>query len=467
MKGSRIPHLRFLGIGFTHAQILSQYAGSGLFHKMPGLPINTGNTWFAGMIAGIVTLVVCGAVFRGSRLRCFRKLLAPSIILNIVGLLLSIWPVSEGVPAALASFLGAMGLGIGSSIMFLLWADVFNGMKIEDAEIALPLSSVIVLIYAVAAPLLPGGFDGILMLVAPLASGSMLYLAFKESPKTFQQDAASAAPSNAPSSLARELVCISIPLFLFYATLSWNGVVSQHELVGSRSVPDIVGSLTGVLCAIGFVFFSFKTDFAALFRWLCPLATVALVLNFWDSEVSSLVICSISSVLDITIWIVTYLYCLRKARSDYDISIARVAALLAVSHLGAIAGNMLAAGVLTSLGHVDHSIVQVISLVLICSVVSATMGIVGRPTSRIADEWHENANAVPSDVSSRCKAISERQGLTARELDVLILLAMGRSQPYICEYLTLSKSTVSTHVGHIYQKCDVHSRQELLDCINE
>ena len=143
MKGSRIPHLRFHGIGFTHAQILSQYAGS-------GLPINTGNTWFAGMIAGIVTLVVCGAVFRGSRLRCFRKLLAPSIILNIVGLLLSIWPVSEGVPAALASFLGAMGLGIGSSIMFLLWADVFNGMKIEDAEIALPLSSVIVLIYAAA-----------------------------------------------------------------------------------------------------------------------------------------------------------------------------------------------------------------------------------------------------------------------------------------------------------------------------
>ena len=70
-------------------------------------------------------------------------------------------------------------------------------------------------------------------------------------------------------------------------------------------------------------------------------------------------------------------------------------------------------------------------------------------------------------MSVRCKAISEQHGLTARELDVLLLLAAGRSQPYICDYLVLSKSTVSTHVSHIYQKCSVHSRQELLDLVNE
>ena len=70
-------------------------------------------------------------------------------------------------------------------------------------------------------------------------------------------------------------------------------------------------------------------------------------------------------------------------------------------------------------------------------------------------------------MSARCKAISEQHGLTARELDVLLLLAAGRSQPYICDYLVLSKSTVSTHVSHIYQKLSVHSRQELLDLVSE
>lgn len=65
------------------------------------------------------------------------------------------------------------------------------------------------------------------------------------------------------------------------------------------------------------------------------------------------------------------------------------------------------------------------------------------------------------------RAISEQHGLTARELDVLLLLAAGRSQPYICDYLVLSKSTVSTHVSHIYQKLSVHSRQELLDLVSE
>ena len=41
-------------------------------------------------------------------------------------------------------------------------------------------------------------------------------------------------------------------------------------------------------------------------------------------------------------------------------------------------------------------------------------------------------------------------------------LVCGRSQPYIREALVLSKSTVSTHVKHIYAKMDIHSKQELI-----
>ena len=48
-----------------------------------------------------------------------------------------------------------------------------------------------------------------------------------------------------------------------------------------------------------------------------------------------------------------------------------------------------------------------------------------------------------------------------------MLLAQGRSRPYICEVLYLSDGTVKTHVSHIYRKFDVHSRQELLDAVQE
>lgn len=46
-----------------------------------------------------------------------------------------------------------------------------------------------------------------------------------------------------------------------------------------------------------------------------------------------------------------------------------------------------------------------------------------------------------------------------------MLLAQGRSRPYICEALYLSDGTVKTHISHIYRKFDVHGRQELLDAV--
>ena len=60
---------------------------------------------------------------------------------------------------------------------------------------------------------------------------------------------------------------------------------------------------------------------------------------------------------------------------------------------------------------------------------------------------------------------AQRWGLTQRETDVLECLAAGRTQPWIAENLSISESTVGTHVRHIYQKADVHGRQELLDCL--
>lgn len=76
--------------------------------------------------------------------------------------------------------------------------------------------------------------------------------------------------------------------------------------------------------------------------------------------------------------------------------------------------------------------------------------------------------SVPQETPGRsieraCAELAASRGLTARETDVLCLLARGRNNSYIQEELGLTRNTVKSHIKHVYQKLDVHSQQELID----
>lgn len=66
---------------------------------------------------------------------------------------------------------------------------------------------------------------------------------------------------------------------------------------------------------------------------------------------------------------------------------------------------------------------------------------------------------------SRCEAFSSSIGLSPRQKDVFFLLARGHNANYIERKLVISKHTVKSHVYSIYQKAQVHSKQELIERI--
>ena len=82
------------------------------------------------------------------------------------------------------------------------------------------------------------------------------------------------------------------------------------------------------------------------------------------------------------------------------------------------------------------------------------------PTESTADAA---APEEPLSDIERFTALAHDRGLTSRELEICLLLAQGRSRPYIREKLVISKSTVDTHARHAYAKLGIHSNQELID----
>ena len=66
----------------------------------------------------------------------------------------------------------------------------------------------------------------------------------------------------------------------------------------------------------------------------------------------------------------------------------------------------------------------------------------------------------------RCECVADTYLLSRRETDVLFLLAKGRNVGYITQQLCISEGTAKTHVNHVYKKCGVHSRQELICLID-
>lgn len=70
-------------------------------------------------------------------------------------------------------------------------------------------------------------------------------------------------------------------------------------------------------------------------------------------------------------------------------------------------------------------------------------------------------------IATSVMKMGQRFGLTGREVEVLTLYALGHTQARVSEELQLSTNTVHTHIKRVYEKTDLHSRQEILDYIAE
>lgn len=71
----------------------------------------------------------------------------------------------------------------------------------------------------------------------------------------------------------------------------------------------------------------------------------------------------------------------------------------------------------------------------------------------------------PDRIAAQAQALREHYRLTARETEIMELIARGNTVARIAELLVVSENTVRTHSKRIYAKLDIHKKQELVDLI--
>ena len=73
---------------------------------------------------------------------------------------------------------------------------------------------------------------------------------------------------------------------------------------------------------------------------------------------------------------------------------------------------------------------------------------------------HRGQRSIPAPIAARIAEHTPRVGLTARELEVLRLVADGLSNAQVAERIGRTEGTVKVHLKNILQKLDVHDRTE-------
>lgn len=423
-------------------------------------------------------------------------------VLSYLGRIDRAWPlfraaVAVGVAYAVLMLSGATNdvalvamqvtAGMGWSLSILCWMEVFTSYR---PRLSLPMIAVGYLIDTLLPPLtstlFPSARVGVLLVVFGLATIALFWClrnnAFiaqqmKEAaePGTSMAEALARTKRAVVSTLVFSLICgFVIELDIFN-----NLQYAQTDLTG----------LFGIIAAVAMlaVLLVLKPRRANI-DYFTPIAALCLVtvllyrsLSFGDGYVAG----ALMTTFLISFYVLLWLMFISEAYERKLPAFFLLGLALGVARLS-VAGGRFVAQQLLDHGGVDPQIaltaavwllVATLSAMFVSFLRAAAKRASGAGTAHDADAG-VGADAVTlsappagavratggGDALDRLKATF---GLTTREFEVIEEYAAGRSARHIADQFTLSEHTVKTHLRHAYAKMDVHSRQELLDLIEE
>lgn len=295
----------------------------------------------------------------------------------------------------------------------------------------------------------------------PIASGYLYWRDARCNEKPFPPLLPESASKGAMKSIS--IVCTisflaSIACYFLAAIIPW-------EILPTRDVSFTIGVMVGavLLLVIAGVCHASrnKIDVFKMFPILLVIIVVAFALELADQTLyfpSFILALGVSSILEITL--IMYFGILT---SKGYVAPALAFALSAGSiRLGIGIGNGLALGYEGNPAFAAAWTPET-CLTFICLL---TMVLVPLVRQEYAITSLTTTPQTASELDSICDEVAQEFKLSAREGEILHLLAYGHTADSIAKKLVISPYTVNTHIRHIYEKMQIHKRAELLNYIN-
>ena len=390
---------------------------------------------------------------------------------------------SSGQLASLA--IAGVATGAGSGLLILFWGKMFSQIggpsAAAESSVAFILGTLPVPLFLLA----PFFFQVAVVTLLPVASTLLLVLEQRKTDKPEYIKECIKAEDDMGRPWQLEIIGLDLKkltLKIVSSSIVFGCVVSLIRAVCTNRGLVELGTGFGMilplsaLCAGGItlfvLFFSKRLDLAFTYRPVLIFMSLGCCLLpfFYNSGILAYLLTMTGYLcFEIMNWVI-----LSDASSRFEISPFRIfgfgrASVSGGVLVGAVLGNFLSATVDYSLEFIASFSLAMVFIMI----VTYTFTLTERDVAKLTKQRSQYP-VMPSDsvdnllsLDDKVSILAEEHDISGRGLEVLRLLAKGRTGVRIEQELYMSRGTVNTHMRQLYQKLDVHTRQNLLDKLDD
>ncbi|WP_350455344.1 helix-turn-helix transcriptional regulator [Slackia heliotrinireducens] len=450
--------LAFLGLGVYRAWIEIGFVGS--FVPYPDAGFATHDLFDMALAA---MLLIWAALSRRTgpffQKRWLFALCCATMTLSTCAMFCSLWLPGH---ALLLEAAGALLGGVGTSVMILMWSELYGCLN--PLRVALYYSCSIlvgaIVVYVYRGFQFPWLF--VMTAILPAVALFAFHRSFGKVPEP-ERPSSSWVSFSVPWRAILLMACYAFAYGTLEPTLYGSGMFGAHSAPGTVLVALVV--------LVGVTLQGRKFDFNIIYKMGLPLMVAAFLLipifGYSGTVVSNVCVAGAYTGLSILIMLICANICYRYGVSAvWLFGIERGVRLLCMfaGRQLAAAGHAFAVGAAS--GDMAVAFLAIAAVVMGSFVFLSTRDFGGTWGATFLDGGTEDAELLrKQEIADRCNAVATEHGLTARETEVLLLLAQKKTVSAIEEELFIANGTAKAHVRHIYQKIGIHSREELFDVL--